>query len=162
MTTRRILLAGTVGLAATAVFSRFHSATAVTSAGGGLSEAEWRRKLTPMQFNVLRQAGTEMPFSSPLDTQFASGRYDCVGCAQQLYSSHTKFDSGTGWPSFYKPLDHAVTTVSDGTLGMARTEVRCARCDGHLGHVFNDGPQPTGLRYCMNGVVLNFNPGAAA
>ena len=162
MTTRRILLAGTAGLAAAAVFSRFRPATAVTSAGGGLSEAEWRRKLTPMQFDVLRQSGTEIPFSSPLDMQFASGRYDCVGCAQPLYSSRTKFDSHTGWPSFYRPLDHAVTTVSDGSLGMARTEVRCARCDGHLGHVFSDGPQPTGLRYCMNGVALNFIPGAAA
>jgi peptide-methionine (R)-S-oxide reductase len=162
MTTRRILLTGASGLAAAAVFAGLRPATAVTSAGGGLSEAEWRRKLTPAQFNVLRQAGTEMPFSSPLDRQFVSGRYDCVGCGQQLYSSRTKFDSGTGWPSFYAPLDHAVATVSDGSLGMARTEVRCARCDGHLGHVFDDGPRPTGQRYCMNGVVLNFIPGQPA
>ena len=162
MTTRRVLLAGTAGAAAIAVFSRLRSATAVTLPGGGLSEAEWRRKLTPAQFDVLRQSGTELPFSSPLDRRFTAGRYDCVGCGHALYSSRTKFDSGTGWPSFYAPLDHAVTTVSDGSLGMARTEVRCASCNGHLGHVFDDGPRPTGLRYCMNGVVLNFVPGAAA
>ncbi len=168
MTTRRMLLAGTAGLAATAAFTQFRPATAVgiTSSGATpavtLSEAEWRRKLTPAQFDVLRESGTEMPFSSPLDMKFAAGRYDCVGCGQHLYSSHTKFDSGTGWPSFYQPLDRAIATKADGSVGMLRTEVRCAQCDGHLGHVFNDGPRPTGLRYCMNGVVLNFVPGQAA
>ncbi len=171
MTTRRMLMAGTAGLAASAAFTAFRPATAVTAAGSTrgthppevtLSEAEWRRKLTPAQFNVLRESGTEMPFSSALDMAFAAGRYDCVGCGQPLYSSHAKFDSGTGWPSFYEPLAHAVATRPDGSIGMQRTEVRCGRCDGHLGHVFDDGPRPTGLRYCMNGVVLNFVAGQPA
>ncbi len=166
MTTRRVLLGSAAGLAACAGFGLLRPATAVTTpearGSGGLSEAEWRRKLTPAQFAVLRQAGTEMPFSSPLDMQFASGRYDCAGCAHPLFSSSTKFDSHTGWPSFYQPLRHAVARTDDGSLGMQRTEVRCAQCQGHLGHVFDDGPRPTGLRYCMNGVALNFVQGPAA
>jgi peptide-methionine (R)-S-oxide reductase len=171
MTTRRLLMAGTAGLAATAIFAARRPATAVTAVGVTpvmaapgvtLSEADWRRKLTPAQFNVLRESGTEMPFSSALDRSFAAGRYDCVGCGQHLYSSHAKFDSGTGWPSFYEPLGHAIALKSDGSIGMQRTEVRCGQCDGHLGHVFDDGPRPTGLRYCMNGVVLNFVPGQPA
>ena len=158
MTTRRTLLAGAAALACSVPFAAF----ALEKTTVSLSEAEWRRKLTPAQFQVLRQAGTESPFSSPLDMQFAAGRYDCVGCGQKLYSSRTKFDSHTGWPSFYEPLQDAVARSSDGSMGMERTEVHCARCGGHLGHVFDDGPRPTGLRYCMNGVVLNFIPGAAA
>ena len=122
------------------------------------SDAEWRAKLTPAQYDVLRKEGTEMPESSPLDHQFAAGRYLCAGCAQPLFASDTKFDSGTGWPSFYAPLPDAVQTRSDSSLFMARTEVHCSQCGGHLGHVFDDGPKPTGLRYCMNGVALAFVP----
>ncbi len=160
MMSRRMLLAGAAGLGAVGVFGA--RSTRAAAAALKLSDAAWRQKLTPAQFEVLRQAGTEMPFSSPLDLQFASGRYDCVGCGQKLYSSRTKFDSHTGWPSFYEPLPAAVERSTDGSLGMERTEVHCAQCAGHLGHVFDDGPQPTGLRYCMNGVVLNFVPGATA
>ena len=157
MTTRRTLLAG-----AAAALAWCGPAFAVDQSRIVMSEAEWRRRLTPAQFDILRRAGTEMPFSSPLDTQFAPGRYDCVGCGQKLYSSRTKFDSHTGWPSFYEPLHDAVAQSNDGSLGMERTEIHCARCGGHLGHVFDDGPRPTGLRYCMNGAVLNFIPGVAA
>ncbi len=123
---------------------------------------EWHKRLTPAQFDILREAGTEPPFSSPLDHEFGAGRYDCVGCAQPLYMSDTKFDSGTGWPSFFRPIAHAVDTSSDTSLMMDRTEVHCSRCGGHLGHVFDDGPKPTGLRYCMNGLALNFHKGATA
>jgi peptide-methionine (R)-S-oxide reductase len=122
------------------------------------TDAEWRHLLSPAAYEVLRQQGTEAPESSPLDHQFGKGRYDCAGCAQPLFSSETKFDSGTGWPSFYQPLSGAVATSSDDSLMMQRTEVHCSRCGGHLGHVFNDGPRPTGLRYCMNGVALSFHP----
>ena len=122
------------------------------------TDAEWRKLLTPEQYAVLRQQATETPESSPLDHQFAKGRYDCAGCALPLFSSETKFDSGTGWPSFWKPLDGAVSTAQDSSLMMERTEVHCSRCGGHLGHVFDDGPKPTGLRYCMNGVALSFRP----
>jgi peptide-methionine (R)-S-oxide reductase len=122
------------------------------------TDAEWRKLLTSDQYDVLRQQGTEAPGSSPLDHMFAKGRYDCAACDLALFSSDTKFDSGTGWPSFWKPLDGAVSTASDDSLMMERTEVHCSRCGGHLGHVFNDGPKPTGLRYCMNGVALKFIP----
>ena len=122
------------------------------------TDAEWRAKLTPAQYDVLRHEGTEMPESSPLDHQFAAGRYLCAGCALPLFASMTKFDSGTGWPSFYQPLPGAVQERSDSSLFMERTEVHCSQCGGHLGHVFNDGPKPTGLRYCMNGVALTFVP----
>jgi peptide-methionine (R)-S-oxide reductase len=120
------------------------------------TDAEWRRLLTPAQYDVLRDAGTEAPGSSPLDALFSKGVYSCVGCQSPLYSSQTKFDSGTGWPSFWRPIDRAVRTTTDNSLLMVRTEVHCARCGGHLGHVFNDGPEPTGLRYCMNGVAMTF------
>jgi peptide-methionine (R)-S-oxide reductase len=122
------------------------------------TEAEWQRILTPEQFKVLRQQGTEPPLSSPLDKQFAKGTYDCAGCDLPLFTSATKFDSGTGWPSFYAPIEGAVATSVDNSLFMTRTEVHCRRCGGHLGHVFDDGPQPTGKRYCMNGVALKFVP----
>ncbi len=122
------------------------------------SDAEWRKLLTPEQYDVLRQQGTEAPESSPLDHQFANGRYDCAGCDQHLFASSTKFDSGTGWPSFWQPLAGAVATTDDDSLLMERTEVHCSRCGGHLGHVFDDGPAPTGLRYCMNGVAMDFEP----
>jgi peptide-methionine (R)-S-oxide reductase len=122
------------------------------------SDAEWRMKLTPAQYRVLRQQGTEAPESSPLDHQFGNGQYSCAGCALPLFASATKFDSGTGWPSFYAPLKDAVDTTTDSSMFMQRTEVHCSQCGGHLGHVFDDGPKPTGLRYCMNGVALNFVP----
>lgn len=120
------------------------------------TDAEWRQLLTPEQYNILRQEGTERPYSSPLNDEHRVGVFSCAGCALDLFSSATKFDSGTGWPSFYQPLDNAVGERTDGTLGMARTEVHCRRCGGHLGHVFDDGPEPTGLRYCMDGVAMNF------
>ena len=120
------------------------------------TDAEWRKLLTPDQYHILRQAGTEAPFSSPLDREKRAGTYSCAGCAHPLYSSATKFDSGTGWPSFWQPLPHAVVEQTDTSLFMKRTAVQCRQCGGHLGHVFDDGPQPTGLRYCMDGLALNF------
>jgi peptide-methionine (R)-S-oxide reductase len=123
------------------------------------TDAEWRKLLTPSQYSVLRRQGTETPFSSPLNHEKRAGLFSCAGCEQAAFSSKAKFDSGTGWPSFWQPLDHAVDQSSDRSLLMERTEVHCNRCGGHLGHVFNDGPQPTGLRYCMNGVALAFRPG---
>ena len=120
------------------------------------TEAEWRRRLTPAQFGVLREENTERPFSSPLNDEHRRGTFLCAGCNNELYSSATKFDSGTGWPSFYQPLAGAVGTSTDYKLGYPRKEVHCADCGGHLGHVFNDGPHPTGLRYCMNGLAMKF------
>jgi peptide-methionine (R)-S-oxide reductase len=125
------------------------------------SDAEWRTLLTQGQYAVLRKEGTERPFSSALNHEHRAGRFSCAGCALELFSSRTKFDSGTGWPSFWQPLTMAVLERSDRALGMARTAVMCRRCGGHLGHVFDDGPKPTGLRYCMNGVAMTFNPGEA-
>jgi peptide-methionine (R)-S-oxide reductase len=121
-----------------------------------LTDTEWRAKLTPAAYQVLRQQGTEAPFSSPLDVETRRGTYFCAGCALPVYASATKFDSHTGWPSFWQPLPNAVVETADGSFGMQRTEVHCSRCGGHLGHVFPDGPPPTGLRYCMNGVALTF------
>jgi len=124
------------------------------------TDAEWRALLTPDQYYVLRQEGTERAFTSPLDHEKRSGTFSCAGCANPLFSSKTKFDSGTGWPSFYQPLANAIGQSSDNTFGMERTEVHCRRCGGHLGHVFDDGPPPTGLRYCMNGVAMTFKADA--
>ncbi len=122
------------------------------------TEPEWRRLLTPEQFRVLRQHGTEHAWSSPLDKEYGRGSFLCGGCELPLFASDTKFDSGTGWPSFWAPLEGAVRTSTDRKLFMVRTEVHCRRCGGHLGHVFDDGPKQTGLRYCMNGVALKFLP----
>jgi peptide-methionine (R)-S-oxide reductase len=126
------------------------------------TDAEWRAKLTPAQYSVLRDEGTERAFTSPLDHETRSGIYACAGCDLKLFSSDTKYDSGTGWPSFWQPLPNAVNKRVDTSLGMERDEVHCRRCGGHLGHVFDDGPRPTGLRYCMNGVALTFTPGATS
>ncbi|HST37315.1 MAG TPA: peptide-methionine (R)-S-oxide reductase MsrB [Allosphingosinicella sp.] len=121
-----------------------------------LTDAEWRRRLGAQRYAILRQAATERPGSSPLDREHRRGTFACAGCNQALFPSTTKFDSGTGWPSFFRPLPNAVVTRTDSTLGIQRTEVLCANCGGHLGHVFNDGPRPTGLRYCMNGLAMTF------
>ncbi len=123
------------------------------------TEDEWKKILTPEQFNVLRKHGTERAFTSPLDKEYGKGIYSCAGCGQELFTSDTKFNSGTGWPSFFDPIEGAIATKSDNSFFMRRTEVHCSRCGGHLGHVFNDGPKPTGQRYCMNGVSLNFTAG---
>ena len=120
---------------------------------------EWRDKLTAEQYHVLRKHGTEPPGSSPLNAEKRGGTFTCAACGQPLFSADAKYESGTGWPSFWKPIaDEAVATTTDRSLFMTRTEVHCAKCEGHLGHVFPDGPQPTGLRYCMNGVALKFEP----
>ncbi|MBW4545758.1 MAG: peptide-methionine (R)-S-oxide reductase MsrB [Symplocastrum torsivum CPER-KK1] len=120
------------------------------------TEEEWRKVLTPEQFQVMRKHGTERAHTSPLDKQYGKGTFVCAACDLPLFSSETKFNSGTGWPSFYDPMENAIATTVDKSLFMTRTEVHCRRCGGHLGHVFNDGPKPTGKRYCMNGVSLKF------
>lgn len=123
------------------------------------AEAEWRKRLTPAQFHILREKGTEYPGTSPLLNEHRRGTFVCAADGNPLFSSATKYDSGTGWPSFWRPLPRAIATATDWTGGGARTEVLCARCGGHLGHVFDDGPPPTGKRYCMNGAALMFRPG---
>jgi peptide-methionine (R)-S-oxide reductase len=124
-----------------------------------MSEADWRRKLPAQAYHVLREHGTERAGASKLDKEYAAGIYHCAGCGQPLFPADTKFNSGTGWPSFSAPLDDAVETETDRSLFMSRTEVHCGKCGGHLGHVFDDGPQPTGQRYCMNGAALDFHAG---
>jgi peptide-methionine (R)-S-oxide reductase len=160
MTRRRLLEMGLV-MAAAGAAARFAGAEDKVSKAPktfevAMSETEWQQRLTPAQFSVLRKHGTERPGSSPLDKEYGRGTYQCAGCELPLFSSDTKFDSRTGWPSFWAPLPDAVGTATDRSLFMARTEVHCRRCGSHLGHVFDDGPKPTGLRYCMNGVALVF------
>jgi peptide-methionine (R)-S-oxide reductase len=161
MIDRRMLLgAGVVTVIGAALGGRAFSATgkrfAVT-----MSEAEWRKKLSPAAYAVLREQATERAYTSPLDKEKRSGTFVCAGCDLPLFSSLTKFDSGTGWPSFFRPLPGAVGTTTDYKIGYPRTEVHCRRCGGHLGHVFDDGPPPTGKRYCMNGVAMRFVPKTA-
>ena len=156
---RRTLLAGT----GTGAFAMLAAACRAAPAEAEsypfrLSDGEWRRRLSPAAYAVLRRESTERPFSSPLDREKRAGIFACGGCGQPLFSSRTKFDSGTGWPSFWAPLRGAVGTKRDWSLGIPRVEVHCSRCGGHLGHVFDDGPKPTGKRYCMNGVALTFRP----
>ena len=164
LTKRQFLLSGSsaIGLAALGgVFAMFRMSdeAAAETFEIAKSKEEWRQLLTPAQYDVLRGHGTERAFSSPLDTEKRAGLFHCAGCDLPVYSSETKFDSGTGWPSFYQALDNAVGTSTDTKFFMTRTEVHCRRCGGHLGHVFDDGPQPTGLRYCMNGAALKFSRG---
>ena len=156
MTTRRsFLLASVAGCALALVpsFSHAKEVFAITH-----TDDEWRKLLTPDQFAILRQSATERPFTSSLLHEKRPGTFGCAGCKRDLFSSATKFDSGTGWPSFWAPLDGAVGTLDDRTFGMVRTAVHCGQCGGHLGHVFDDGPRPTGLRYCINGIALIFTP----
>ena len=160
MTRRQTLFR--IGAAATGLRGLFAAAPARATRAYEVTrpDAEWQKLLQPAQYRVLRKAGTEMPHSSPLNKEKRAGAYSCAGCAHPLFSSTTKFESGTGWPSFWQALDKAVVEESDSSLFMKRTEVLCARCGGHLGHVFDDGPKPTGLRYCMNGVALTFKASA--
>ena len=157
MTTRRQLLAS--GMAGVFLVAAGRSSGAGAASGTfevTRTDAEWKAMLSPAAYAVLRQEATERAFTSPLLDEHRTGTFACAGCALPLFSSATKFDSGTGWPSFWQPLEGEVGTTEDRTFGMTRTEVHCRRCGGHLGHVFNDGPQPTGLRYCMNGVAMTF------
>jgi len=156
---RREMLAG-AALGAVALAIGWRGEAATPAYPFTLSDAEWRQRLSPPAYAVLRQASTERPFSSPLNAEHRRGTFTCAGCALPLFASTTKFDSGTGWPSFWRPLPKAVATRNDSMFGMQRVEVHCRRCGGHLGHVFNDGPPPTGLRYCMNGVAMRFAPAA--
>jgi peptide-methionine (R)-S-oxide reductase len=171
MIDRRALLTAGVALAALAGTSKFGEAGTMTTTTTTpaqdidwkkLTDADWRKRLNPMQYNVLRMHGTERAGSSPLLREHRKGIFACAGCDLPLFSSTAKFESGTGWPSFYEPLPDAVETKTDTSFFMKRTEVHCRRCEGHLGHVFDDGPKPTGLRYCMNGVALKFEPAVDA
>jgi peptide-methionine (R)-S-oxide reductase len=159
---RRSFLAGGLGAGIAAFFGWRSTDPAKAAFEIEKSDADWKAALPPDAYRVLRHEATEAPFTSPLNEEHRAGIFSCAGCALPLFSSRSKFDSGTGWPSFFQPLPHAVETKTDRSLLMARTEVHCRRCGGHLGHVFDDGPKPTGLRYCMNGVALAFTPGATA
>ena len=160
---RRAVLFGGTALVALGVAAFAMRRMPATIAAEGtfeieMTEAEWRAKLSESQFAVLRTAATERPWSSPLLEEHREGTFDCAGCALPLFDSATKYESGTGWPSFYQPIENAVGEATDYEIGVARTEVHCRRCGGHLGHVFDDGPPPTGKRYCMNGVAMKFIP----
>jgi peptide-methionine (R)-S-oxide reductase len=157
--TRRALLgAGTLGAAAFVLFRPAGGSAAPGRFEITRSPDRWRRALGPQRYAILREGATERPGSSPLLNEHRKGVFACAACALPLFASDTKFESGTGWPSFFRPLPHAVVTRADTSFGMSRTEVLCRRCGGHLGHVFDDGPKPTGLRYCMNGLALVFRP----
>ncbi len=156
---RREFLFGTTAMAAIGVLAPLVARAAEDKFPLNLPDAEWRKRLTADQYMVLRQHGTERPGSSPLDNEHRKGVFACAGCDQSAYLSETKFNSGTGWPSFYAPIEGAIGMSEDRQLLLfVRTEVHCSRCGGHLGHVFDDGPKPTGKRYCMNGVALKFTP----
>lgn len=157
-TRRHFLLTGSAVLAG-GLFPR--SSLRAETFDVSYGDAQWRAKLTAAQYDVLRHEGTERPYTSPLNDEHRAGTFACAGCDLPLFSSRTKFDSHTGWPSFWAPLKDAVAERSDASFGMTRTEVHCRRCGGHLGHVFDDGPKPTGLRYCMNGVAMTFTPQTA-
>jgi peptide-methionine (R)-S-oxide reductase len=150
-------LAGAAGVGLL-LFGRSTGAAPQASFPVSHTPAEWLKILGPQRYRILREAGTETPITSPLLNEHHHGIFVCAGCANRLFGSATKFESGTGWPSFWRAIPHSIVTRADHSLMMARTEVLCARCGGHLGHVFEDGPRPTGLRYCMNGLALNFRP----
>jgi peptide-methionine (R)-S-oxide reductase len=159
--TRRQFAAAGLGLATSlAVLRRPAMAEKTETFEVTKTDAEWQKELTPEQFNVLRKHGTERAGTSPLDKNYAAGEYHCAACDLPVYTSDTKFDSGTGWPSFFQPIENATGTSIDKSFFSTRTEVHCRRCGGHLGHVFDDGPKPTGKRYCMNGVAMKFVPKA--
>jgi peptide-methionine (R)-S-oxide reductase len=167
LTRRAIIMGGTAAaaLGAAAMLGRRITSQSAASEGDfpfRLTDEEWRERLTPAQYRILRQHGTEPAGTSPLNAEERAGTYHCAGCDHPLYSSETKYESHTGWPSFWQPLDGAIGTQEDRSFFMVRTEVHCANCGGHLGHVFEDGPPPTGLRYCMNGLALAFHPADSA
>jgi peptide-methionine (R)-S-oxide reductase len=160
MVTKRLLLLGSAaGLAGVGrVIWGAAPSQAAESFAVKHTDVEWKRLLTPEQYIVLRHEGTEIPFTSPLLNENRSGKFACAGCGQDQFLSSTKFESGTGWPSFWAPIENAVTTSRDTSFGMVRDEVHCTNCGSHIGHVFDDGPKPTGLRYCINGVAMTFKP----
>jgi peptide-methionine (R)-S-oxide reductase len=163
MIDRRALLTATVALGALMATGKYSEAETMTMTTDTvdwkkLTDADWRKRLSPQAYDVLRKHGTERAGSSPLNHEKRKGTFACAGCDLPLFASDTKFESGTGWPSFYQPLPNAIGTTTDRSFFMTRTEVHCSRCEGHLGHVFDDGPPPTGLRYCMNGLSVKFEP----
>jgi len=166
MVTRRNILLGTAGVATVAAVGfggvKWWGSQATAATDGAFevtkTPEEWRKVLTPQQYAVLRDADTERAWTSPLNKEKRTGTFDCAGCDLALFKSDTKFESGTGWPSFYEPIEDAIGIAKDFSWGMSRDEIHCRRCGGHLGHLFKDGPKPTRLRYCINGLSLKFTP----